>query len=225
MNKRKKVLIIDDEKDILEFVRFNLEQENFDVITSIDGFQGLNLVREQHPDIIILDLMLPNIDGLDICKIIKNDSKISTIPIIMLSAKSAESDVVIGLELGADDYMTKPFSVKELIARIKVHLRKSQNIQNDKLIKCGDFQLNINQRVCLFKGKQMDLTFLEFEVLKLLMSHPGWVFSRSQIMNATRDGAYAVTERTIDVQILNLRKKLDGDYIKTVRGAGYKFED
>ncbi len=225
MNKRKKVLIIDDEKDILEFVRFNLEQENFDVITSIDGFQGLNLVREQHPDIIILDLMLPNIDGLDICKIIKNDSKISTIPIIMLSAKSAESDVVIGLELGADDYMTKPFSVKELIARIKVHLRKSQNIQNDKLIKCGDFQLNINQRVCLFKGKQMDLTFLEFEVLKLLMSHPGWVFSRSQIMNATRDGAYAVTERTIDVQILNLRKKLDRDYIKTVRGAGYKFED
>ncbi len=225
MNKRKKVLVIDDEKDILEFVRFNLEQENFDVISSIDGLQGLNLVREQHPDIIILDLMLPNIDGLDICKIIKNDSKISTIPIIMLSAKSAESDIVIGLELGADDYMTKPFSVKELIARIKVNLRKSQNIQNDKLIKCGDFQLNINQRVCLFKGKQMDLTFLEFEVLKLLMSHPGWVFSRSQIMNATRDGAYAVTERTIDVQILNLRKKLDGDYIKTVRGAGYKFED
>jgi two-component system phosphate regulon response regulator PhoB len=170
--------------------------------------------------------MMPGIDGLDVCKKVRNNPNTHSVPIIMLTAKSSESDIIIGLELGADDYVVKPFSPKVLIARIKSVMRRGRNTEDEnEIIRSSGFMVNSAGRDVSYKGEAVELTFSEFEILKLLISHPGRVFSRLQLMKATRDDAYIVTERAMDVQIVNLRKKLKdgGKSIYTVRGVGYKF--
>lgn len=224
---KERVLIVDDEEDILELIRYNLELEGYDVICAENGEECLKLTDRHSPDLIVLDLMMPGIDGLDVCKNLKSNSETKSIPIIMLTAKSSESDIVIGLELGADDYMVKPFSPRVLVARIKSHLRRiNSSDESSDIIKSANFILNISGRELKYNNEHIELTYSEFEIFKLLISHPGRVYSRIQIMKATRDDEYIVTERAIDVQIVNLRKKLKdgGRCIRTVRGVGYSFK-
>lgn len=224
---KERILAVDDEEDILELIRYNLVKEGFDVICAENGEKCLELTATHSPDLIVLDLMMPGIDGLDVCKKLKNDPDTLNLPIIMLTAKSTESDIVVGLELGADDYVVKPFSPRILIARIKSVLRRSQKSDDTgDLIRRAGFAVNSSGREVTYKGEEIYLTFSEFEILKLLISHPGRVFSRLQIMKAARNDDYIVTERAIDVQIVNIRKKLKdgGKCIRTVRGVGYKFQ-
>ena len=224
---KERILIVDDEEDILELIRYNLVKEGFVVICAENGEQCLEMTSKHSPDLIVLDLMMPGIDGLDVCKRLKNDTETQNLPIIMLTAKSSESDVVVGLELGADDYVLKPFSPRILTARIKSVLRRVQKAEDKSaVIRRSGFTVNSTGREVNYKGEEINLTFSEFEILKLLISHPGRVFSRLQIMKAARNDDYIVTERAIDVQIVNLRKKLKdgGRNIRTVRGVGYKFQ-
>ncbi|HRU00687.1 MAG TPA: response regulator transcription factor [Victivallales bacterium] len=223
-----KILVIEDEKDILDIIEFNLEKEGYKVKCVDSGEEGLKQAREKIPDIIILDLMLPGIDGLDVCKILKNDSKTRHIPVIILTAKSEEADIVTGLEIGADDYITKPFSPRVLLARVKAVIRKLSMSSNDSdVIKKKDLIIDKGRREVLYKGKKVDLTFTEFELLYLLSKRSGWVFTRNQIVQAIKGNGYPVTERAVDVQIVGLRKKLGdaGEMIETIRGVGYRFRD
>ncbi|HPN84057.1 MAG TPA: response regulator transcription factor [Victivallales bacterium] len=223
-----KILVVEDEKDIADLIEMNLEREGYKVRTVESGEECIKMAREKLPDIIILDLMLPGMDGLDVCRIMKNDSKTRHIPIIMLTAKGEESDVITGLEMGADDYMTKPFSAKVLMARVKAVLRKiSVASGEDGVIKKKDLIIDQGRREVICKGKKIDLTFTEFELLYLLSRRPGWVFTRNQIVQAVKGDGYPVTERAVDVQIVGLRKKLgeSGDIIETIRGVGYRFKD
>ena len=221
------ILIVDDEEDIIEFIKYNLEKEHYDVITAENGEKGLEKIKKYSPDLVVLDIMMPGIDGLEVCRRTRATPENASLPIIMLTAKTDETDIVVGLELGADDYISKPFSPKVLLARIKSVLRrkKSNSLNSNGIINYCNFKINTEGRNVSYKGHIIDLTFSEYEILKLLISHPGRVFSRRQIMKAARDEEYISTERAIDVQILNIRKKLgDGaENIKTVRGAGYKF--
>lgn len=224
---KERILVVDDEEDILELIRYNLDKEGFDVICAENGEKCLELAAAHSPDLIVLDLMLPGIDGLDVCKKLKNDPETQMLPIIMLTAKSTESDIVVGLELGADDYVIKPFSPRILIARIKSVLRRSdQSEEKNEVIRRANFTVNTTGFEVAYRGEKIDLTYSEFEILKLFINNPGRVFSRMQIMKATRDDGYIVTERAIDVQIVNLRRKLKegGKCIRTVRGVGYKFQ-
>ncbi|HOK03959.1 MAG TPA: response regulator transcription factor [Victivallales bacterium] len=223
-----KILVIEDEKDILDIIEFNLEKEGYKVKCVDSGEEGLKQAREKIPDIIILDLMLPGIDGLDVCKILKNDSKTRHIPVIILTAKSEEADIVTGLEIGADDYITKPFNPRVLLARVKAVIRKLSMSSNDSdVIKKKDLIIDKGRREVLYKGKKVDLTFTEFELLYLLSKRSGWVFTRNQIVQAIKGNGYPVTERAVDVQIVGLRKKLGdaGEMIETIRGVGYRFRD
>ena len=224
-----KILIVDDEEDLRELVSYNLRKEGYEVMTAESGSECLKIARDAMPDLIVLDLMMPNIDGLECCRIIRGDAKIQHIPIIMLTAKSEETDIVVGLELGADDYVTKPFSPKILAVRIKSVLRRGREKADDtvKVVKCYNLVINPARREVLVSGEPVKLTFTEFEVLHLLARKPGWVLSRNQIINAIRGGGYPVTERSIDVQVVGLRKKLGeaGKYIETIRGVGYRFQD
>lgn len=226
---REKILVIEDDADIQELLKFNLAKEGYSVLTASTGEDGLRLATHNLPDLVLLDLMLPKIDGLEICKRIRAHQRASAIPIIMLTAKSEESDVVTGLEVGADDYLAKPFSPKVLIARIRNILRrheKSAAVQEEP-IKYKDIFLHPGRHEALIKNKPVDLTFTEFRVLQLLISRPGWVFTRQQIVDGVRGEDYAVTERSVDVQIVGLRKKMgpSGAMIETVRGVGYRFKD
>ncbi len=224
---KERILAVDDEEDILELVRYNLAKEGFDVICADGGEKCLELAETHSPDLIVLDLMMPGIDGLDVCKKLKSSPKTQSIPVVMLTAKSSESDIVVGLELGADDYVVKPFSPRILNARIKSVLRRSAKGEDDPaMIRRAGFTVNSTGREVSYKGEEVNLTFSEFEILKLLISHPGRVYSRLQIMKAARNDDYIVTERAIDVQIVNLRKKLKegGKFIRTVRCVGYKFQ-
>ena len=224
-----RILIVDDEEDILELLRYNISKEGYDVISAENGAGCLDLAHSHAPDLIILDLMMPDIDGLDVCKKLKNDDKTKNIPVIMLTAKSMESDIIVGLELGADDYIAKPFSPKVLIARMKSVLRRSYGDISDgggEVIKRFGLCVDVSGRKVRFNGEDIDLTYSEFEIIMLFAKHPGRAFSRKQIMSAARGDNYLVTERAMDVQIVNLRKKLGkaGELIKTVRGVGYKFD-
>ena len=224
------IFVVDDEEDILELIRINLDREGYKVICIEAGEECVKKAREKLPDLIVLDLMLPGIDGLDVCKILKNDSKTRHIPIIMLTAKGEESDIVTGLELGADDYMTKPFSPKVLTARIKAVLRKgtvSPESDAGDVIKRKNIIIDPGRREVTVNGKAIDLTFTEFEILIFLARRPGWVFTRNQIVNGVKGAGYPVTERAVDVQIVGLRKKLGAvaDMIDTIRGVGYRFRD
>ncbi len=224
-----KILVIDDEEDILELVKYNLSKEGFLVTCATNGEQALKLAAELLPDLIILDLMLPGIDGLDVCRRLKHEEKTRKLPVIMLTAKGEEADVVTGLELGADDYVVKPFSPRVLLARIKAALRRTGTDESpdQDAIRRGEITINPSRHEVLVQGEPMELTATEFRILHFLAKRPGWVFTREQIINAIRGHDYPVTERSVDVQVVGLRRKLGraGNCIETVRGVGYRFRE
>ena len=225
-NSKKQILIIEDEPDIQELLSFNLDNNGYKVYTASNGEKGLEVARKEHPDLILLDLMLPGIHGLDVCRIIKSDQETSGISIIMLTALGQEEDIIKGLETGADDYVTKPFSLQVLEARIKSVLRRvPENVENTKTINIHDIQIKPRTREVKINGDFPELTFTEFQILHLLASHPGWVFTRYQIIDKIRGDNYPVTDRSVDFQIVGLRKKMGdkGNLIQTVRGVGYRF--
>ena len=222
------ILIVDDEEDIRELVELNLAQEGYKVLSCETGEQALETAAYKLPDLIILDLMLPGIDGLEVCKKLKSNIKTENIPIVMLTAKGEETDIVTGLELGADDYVTKPFRGKVLVARVRRILhRTAERSEEVVTIKIHDLTIDPARREVLVKGKPVELTFTEFNILHTLAKRPGLVFTRYQIVDILHGGDYLVTERAVDVQIVSLRKKLGpyGNYIETVRGVGYRFKD
>lgn len=227
--KRKSILVVDDEEDILELVKYNLAKNGFDVLCAISGELAVKLAQNQVPDLIVLDLMLPGMDGLEVCRILKSDSKTKHIPIVMLTAKGEESDVITGLELGADDYITKPFGPKILVARVRAVMRRraEPDLEDNTMIKVHDLVIHPGRHEVIVRGKGVELTVTEFRVLHFLARRPGWVFRRSQIVDAVKGNDYPVTERSVDVQIVGLRKKLGacGNYIETVRGVGYRFKE
>jgi len=222
-----KILIVEDEKDVQELLRYNLTKNGYQVEKAATGEAGLEKARRISPDLILLDLMLPGLDGLEICRELKNDTKTGHIPIIMLTAKGEEADVVTGLEMGADDYVTKPFSPRVLMARVKAILRRPRRESEMKtdVIRIHDLEIDPGRHRVLVDGKPVDLTSTEFNLLYYLAGRPGWVFTRYQIVDAIHGKGYPVTDRSVDVQIVGLRKKLGsaGPYIQTIRGVGYKF--
>ena len=223
-----KILVVDDEPDILELVRLNLAREGYDILTATTGEQCLDLARSKLPSLVVLDLMLPGIDGLEVCKKLKADPKTQGIPIIMLTAKGEEADVVSGLEVGADDYVTKPFSGKILVARVRNLLRRVATKEEGQTpIRVHEMTIDPARREVRVKDRPVALTFTEFNILLTLARQPGRVFSRYQIVDAIHGDDYPVTDRAIDVQIVSLRKKLGtcGSYIETVRSVGYRFKD
>jgi two-component system phosphate regulon response regulator PhoB len=226
---KEKILVVDDEEDILELVRFNLSREGFAVISALTGEKALELVRKEVPDLIVLDLMLPGVDGLDVTRSLKGDNTTKNIPIVMLTAKGEEADIVTGLELGADDYVTKPFSPRVLVARVRAVLRRQIKEAQDEsgVHSVNDIIIHPGRHEVLVNDKPVQLTFTEFGILNFLVRRPGWVFTRSQIVDAVRGDDYYVTDRSVDVQIVGLRKKLGpaGKYIETVRGVGYRFKE
>jgi two-component system phosphate regulon response regulator PhoB len=227
---KEKILVVDDEEDILELVRYNLAREGYRIVGALSGEKALEKAATDNIDLIVLDLMLPGIDGLEVTRRLKRSPTTRAIPIIMLSAKGEESDVVTGLELGADDYVTKPFSPKILIARVKAMLRRKatpQEEEADKVIHIHGIVIHPGRRQVEAGGESINLTFTEFQILCFLARRPGWVFTRSQIVDAVRGDDYPVTDRSVDVQIVGLRRKLGdhGKYIKTVRGVGYSFRE
>ncbi len=226
---KERILVVDDEEDILELVRFNLSKEGYQVTCAITGESAVEIARAEHPDLIVLDLMLPGMDGLEVSKFLKNNPETQDIPVVMLTAKGEESDVVTGLELGADDYVTKPFSPKILLARIKAVLRRKTADPPDgsEVVKIHNLLIHPGRREVRVDGNPVELTFTEFGILSYLMRRPGWVFTRSQIVDAVRGSDYFVTDRSVDVQIVGLRKKLGsaGKFVETVRGVGYRFKE
>ena len=223
------ILVVEDEEDILELVRYNLSREGYQVLCTTSGENALKIIKSEGVDLIVLDLMLPGIDGLEVAKTLKNDSKTQDIPIIMLTAKGEEADIVTGLELGADDYITKPFSPRILTARIRAVLRRKTITPSDEtsIIQHHGLIIHPGRRDVRINGKPVKLTYTEFQVLHYLAKRPGWVFTRYQIVEAVRGDDYPVTDRSVDVQIVGLRKKLGpfGEYIETVRGVGYRFRE
>jgi two-component system alkaline phosphatase synthesis response regulator PhoP len=226
---KEKILVVDDEEDILELLKFNLSREGYRVFCASSGEKGLKNAREELPDVVVLDLMLPGIDGLQVTRRMKEDKTTKDIPIVMLTAKGEEADIVTGLELGADDYVTKPFSPRVLVARIRAVLRRKMKSppEEDAVIRIHDLVIHPGRREVLVDEKPVELTFTEFGILNFLVRRPGWVFTRGKIVDAVRGDDYYVTDRSVDVQIVGLRKKLGraGKYIETVRGVGYRFKE
>ena len=226
---QKKILVIDDEENIRELIKFNLESEGYSVVTAVNGKEGLDYLDDSI-DLIVLDLMLPEIDGLAVCRKIRNDENYKNIPIIMLTAKGEEVDRILGLEMGADDYMTKPFSPRELVARIKAIMRriKPQNDNeskdnNKKIVSSGDLFLNYESHEVKKEGELINLTPKEFELLKYLLINRNRVLTRDILLEKIWGYEYSGDTRTVDVHIRRLRKKIGDGYISTVRGVGYKF--
>ncbi len=226
---RKRILVVEDDEDIQELVRFNLAKEGYQITLVESGEEGLESARNDKPDLVVLDLMLPGMDGLDVCRQLKNDPLTQHIPVVMLTAKGEESDIVVGLELGADDYITKPFSPKVLAARLKTVLRRKarERPADQSVIQTGDLLVDPQRHIVTVKNKPVDLTATEFRLLHFLARRPGWVFTRQQIVDAVRGPDYAVTERSVDVQLVGLRRKLGScaDCIETIRGIGYRFQE
>jgi two-component system alkaline phosphatase synthesis response regulator PhoP len=224
---KEKILVVDDEQDILELLKFKFSKEGYQVTCAASGEEALRCVRSEAPDLIVLDLMLPGIDGIEVARELKNDFDTKSIPIVMVTAKGEEADIVTGLELGADDYITKPFSPRILIARVKAVLRRREKGSQDKteVIQIDNLLIHPGRREALVDGNSVPLTFTEFGILHFLARRPGWVFTRSQIVDEVRGDDYYVTDRSVDVQIVGLRRKLGpaGNYIETVRGVGYRF--
>jgi len=222
------ILVIDDEKDLIELVKYGLEKEGFLVKGASDGESGLAAAARNLPDLVIVDLMLPGMDGIEVCRRLRSDARTATVPIIMLTAKSSESDRVVGLELGADDYVTKPFSPRELAARIKAVLRRSTSqTAPATVIRHGELTIDLTRREVSCEGKSIAVTASEFRLLHFLADHPGQVFSRSELIDGALGREISVVDRTIDVHITGLRKKLGdcGEWIETVRGFGYRFRE
>ncbi len=223
------ILVVEDEEDILELLRYNLNKEGYRVTGVLSGEEALRTARSQPPDLVILDLMLPGIDGLTVCRELKQDAKTREAPIIMLTAKGEEADVVAGLELGADDYVTKPFSPRVLLARLRAVLRRrvaAPPPETDAIV-LHDLAIHPGRHEVLVRGEPVELTSTEFRLLTFLARRPGWVFTRAQIVQGVQGEDYSVSERAVDVQIVGLRKKLGpaGPYIETVRGVGYRFKE
>jgi two-component system, OmpR family, alkaline phosphatase synthesis response regulator PhoP len=224
---KKIILIIEDEKDIRTMLSYALNKEGYEVVEADNGAVGLRRVREYEISLVILDLMLPEIDGLEVCRRMKSDPKTAKIPIIMVTARGEESDVVAGLELGAEDYVVKPFSIKVLIARLRAVLRRKNSSVEDATISIGNLKIDSGKHKVTLKGRELELTLSEYGVLFLLAGKIGWVFTRGQIVDAIRGENYAVTERSVDVMVTGLRKKMgtEGRKIETVRGVGYRFKE
>ena len=222
------VLIIEDDRDIVEMVEYNLKEEGYETLSALNGEDGVELARRQQPDLIILDIMLPIMDGFEVCRTLRSNDVTAQIPIIILSAKSQETDKVVGLELGADDYVTKPFSPRELIARIRAILRRDREHRHtSKMQQRGDITVDSCRHKVTVSGEEISLTFMEFKLLEFLAKRPGVVFSRDQILDAVSGDEAVVCDRTVDAHVKSLRRRLGTakDYIETVRGAGYRFKE
>ncbi len=224
----RRLLVVDDEEDLLELVRYNLSKDGYAVECVATGEEALKSARREPPDLIVLDLMLPAVDGLEVCRRLKADTKTRDIPIIMLTAKSEESDMIAGLERGADDYIAKPFSPRVLTARVKALLRRQEaqrQAEMETTIDVHELSIHPGRHEATLAGAALELTYTEFALLQFLAKRPGWAYTRSQIVDAVKGEDYPVTERSVDVQVAGLRKKLGtfGSYIETVRGVGYRF--
>ena len=221
----KKIAVIEDDADLYSLLQYNLEKEGFIMVGSKTGKGALDLCRRERPDLVILDIMLPDSDGLDICKGIRGNSDLAHLPVIFLTSRASETDRIVGLELGANDYIVKPFFIRELIARIKIHFRGQQ--PSNKLLKAGELELDRTRCQVRLAGSEVALTATEFRLLEFLMSRPGVVFSREQLLDAVWGHDRAVTDRTVDVYVLRLRQKIEveagSSFIRSVRGFGYSF--
>jgi two-component system OmpR family response regulator len=230
-----KILVIEDDETLNSILKYNIEKEGYHVITAFDGLQGLKFARDENPNLVILDLMLPKMDGLEVCRILRKDT---TVPIIMLTAKAEEIDKIVGLELGADDYMTKPFSIRELLARVRAMMRRSDigkkaeqegSISDSQVIRAGNFEIDLSRHSVLNGTEQISLNPKEFDLLVFLMRNKGQVFSRDTLLEKVWGYDFAGDTRTVDVHIRWLRQKIEVDpnspkFLVTVRGVGYKFE-
>ncbi|MDA8229450.1 MAG: response regulator transcription factor [Desulfitobacterium hafniense] len=224
-----RILIVDDEEPIQELLKFNLEKEGYSVILAQNGPQALERMQDSRPDLLVLDLMLPGMDGLEVCRQLRQDPKFRELPVIMLTAKSEEIDKVLGLELGADDYMTKPFSPRELLARIRARLRRSKPADEENEIFRGELRIDLNRFKVFVRGEEAELTPKEFEILRVLAAHPGKVYSRDELLERVWGYEYAGDTRTVDVHVRHLRLKIEKDpsnpeYIETLRGIGYRLK-
>lgn len=227
-----KILIVDDDQKLVGMIRNYLEKDGYEIATASDGAEGINKIESLCPDLVILDLMLPKLDGLEVCRLVRKES---SMPILMLSAKGEEADIVVGLELGADDYLSKPFSLRELSARVKAILRRVSKLKEDekskkKVLKFKNFQIDFQKHEVTVKGEKIELTATEFAILAMLATNPGRVFTRDQLLDGVRGRELTPFDRSIDIHISHLRQKIEPDpkeptYIKTVWGVGYKFED
>ena len=226
--KKPKIVVIEDEVDILEVINYNLSKEGFDVCSALDGEEGLALIKKEVPDLVLLDLMLPGLDGIEICRKLKTDYSTRSIPIIMVTAKGEESDIVLGLGMGADDYMVKPFRPRELIARIRSVLRRGDFIEEGEgLVSIDKLVIDINRHEVKLEGKNIILTAMEFKLLHFLASHPGQVFTRENLLNHVSSDDTFIIDRNIDVHIRSIRKKLNKhrELIETIHRVGYRFRD
>lgn len=224
------ILIVDDEKDIIELIKYNLITEGYSILTAETGEQAIKIAKKARPDLMVLDLMLPGMDGFEVTRYLRNNEETRNMPIVMLTAKGDESDIITGLELGANDYISKPFSPKVLTTRIRGILRRRRQDSEtlpEKIKQEGELIIDSTRHMVTLEGKALDLTLSEFELLSFLADKRGWVFTRGQIMDAIRGESYAVTERSIDVVMVGLRKKLKhyAEVIETVRGVGYRFKE
>ena len=222
-----KILIVEDDEAIRDVIRFTLENNGYkNVLTAGDGEAGLALARRELPSLVLLDLMMPKLDGLSVCRELTRDEATRGIPVIMLTAKGEESDIVLGLEMGANDYVTKPFSNKVLVARVRAQLRQGFETDHSGEIRCDALVMNTLEHTAKLDGKPLELTFTEYGILQLLAKRPGRVFTRDQIVSKVKGDDYPVTDRAIDVQIVGLRRKLGawGANIETVRGVGYRMK-
>ena len=222
------ILVVEDEADLREVIRYNLQREGFEVLESEDGEEGLEILRRQLPSLVLLDIMLPGMDGIEICRAIKLDRYTRAIPVIMVTAKGDESDIVLGLGVGADDYITKPFSPRELTARVKAVLRRGKmrdDVRASERIVYERMIIDLARHEVRVDGRRIELTPTEFRLLHVLASHPGRVFTRERLIHQVMGGDAVVTERNVDVHIRALRNKLDPirNLIETIRGVGYRF--
>ncbi len=228
MNKIK-ILVAEDDKDIRDLIHFNLFKAGFEVFLADNGAQAVSLAKDKVPDVIILDIMMPKLDGISACKVIRNTTELEGVGIIMLTAKGTDTDIVSGLDAGADDYITKPFSSQVLLARVHAIARRKKysnlNTDKDDYSFCG-IKINAEFRTTFIDNKELELTFTEFELLRLLILSPGRVFSRSEIVDIIKGNNHAITDRSVDVQVVGLRKKMGekGKLIETVWGVGYRFK-
>lgn len=229
---KEKILVVDDEEHIVELIKFNLESQGYNVIEAYDGVTAVKLAKENRPNLILLDLMLPGKDGFEVCREIKSEKKLKNTSIIMLTAKGEEIDKIVGLELGADDYITKPFSVRELLARVKAVLRRtkefSEKQSEEDIYECKGLKVNFDRHEVLVNSKKVDLSLKEFELLEILIRNEGRILKREVLLDKIWGYEYVGETRTIDVHIRYLRKKIEEDnkspkYIETIRGVGYRF--
>jgi len=224
----KKILIVEDERDVVKLLRYNLEKEGFRISSVTDGSLALSEMRREPADLVMLDLMLPGMDGLEICRQLRRNERYASVPILMLTARSEEADRVVGLELGADDYVTKPFSMRELIARVRALLRRQDPTPQRNALLHGDIHIDPSAHAVRVSGKQVELSALEFRLLHYLAAHPGMVFSRDHLLDRVWGNDRSVTPRSVDVYIRRVREKIEPQpqtpvYVQTVHGVGYRF--